>query len=83
VSASDYQPIPCAIHSRYELAIIERHWLRLRWRDDDGLDHVDQLRPLDLETRSGEEFLIAEHPDHGRERIRLDRIVDFSVEKQP
>ncbi len=79
---TDYRPIACARYSELELAILKHHWLRLRWHGEDGLDHVGLLQPLDLETRAGEEFLIAEDPAGGRERVRLDRIAEFTVEER-
>lgn len=71
---SDYRPIDCHRYSRFELAIIRRRRLVLSWRDPTGPDHVETLLPTDLETASGEEFLIARRDDGRPWRIRLDRI---------
>ena len=72
---SDYTPIDCGLYGRYELAILQRRRLRLSWRDDGGLARIDTVTPLDLETRSGEEFLVIEQSDGHRLDVRLDRIV--------
>lgn len=71
---SDYIPIDCAEYSEYELAILRKWKLRIVWRDDDGLSHVEMLLPRDLRTFQGEEFLIAETAAGGALEIRLDRI---------
>ncbi|MDV3238858.1 MAG: transcriptional antiterminator, Rof [Gammaproteobacteria bacterium] len=73
---SDYVPIDCGLHSEYELAIMRRQKLRIRWRDAQGMTHIETLLPRDLQTRSGEEFLIAETPENAMLEIRLDRIVE-------
>ncbi len=72
---SDYTPIDCGLYSRYELAILRRRRLRLSWRDAGGLARIDTVTPIDLETRSGEEFLVFEQSDGHRLDVRLDRIV--------
>jgi Rho-binding antiterminator len=71
---TDYQPVDCRVYSGYELAILRRRRLRLTWRDDGDLTRIDTVRPLDLETRGGEEFLLIEDSQGGRRSIRLDRI---------
>lgn len=72
---SDYRPIDCATHSDYELWIMQRELLRIRWRDEDGLERMELLRPTDLVTRAGEEFLVGLTDGEERRRIRLDRIL--------
>ncbi len=72
---NDYVPIACGEHSRFELAIMRRWRLRLRWRDEHGESHLATLLPRDLETREGAEFMLAESIAQGDGvRIRLDRI---------
>lgn len=70
---TDYVPVPCDRYAHYELAILERRMLRLIWNDGGLLRHAT-LRPLDLQTRGGEEFLLCGHPEGGLLSIRLDRI---------
>jgi Rho-binding antiterminator len=81
---TDYRPISCALYSQYELAILRHTTLRLRWRDGDGITHLETLAPQDLETCGGEEFLLACNTAGERLRVRLDRIMALpTVEKLP
>jgi transcriptional antiterminator Rof (Rho-off) len=73
---SDYRPIPCEVYDRYERAILHHDRLRLSWRDEAGLAHVETVVPEDLETRAGEEFLLGHCLDGSPRRLRLDRIVE-------
>lgn len=73
---TDYMPIDCDRYSEYELAILRRWKLRIGWRGDAGLMHVETLLPRDLQTRRGEEFLIAETTGGERLEIRLDQITE-------
>ena len=73
---SEYTPIDCERYSDYELAIMHRQRLRIRWRDADDVTHVEILLPRDLQTRHGEEFLIAENSAGKPLEIRLDRIAE-------
>ena len=72
---SDYTPIPCGLYSEYEVAILHRDILRLRWRDESGMDHIDRVTPTDLLTRDHCEYLIAENSEGKVLEIRLDRII--------
>ena len=72
---TDYQPIACDLYSQYELAIMHRTPLTLSWRGLDGLSHLETLLPEDLETRNGEEFLVARNAAGDQFRVRLDRIL--------
>ena len=72
---TDYQPIACGLYSQYELAIMHRTPLTLSWRGLDGLSHLQTLLPEDLETRNGEEFLVARNGAGEQFRLRLDRIL--------
>lgn len=72
--SSDYQPIDCGLHSRYEEAILRHGKLRVHWRDEQGADHVEMLRPKDLQTRAGAEYFLALTEHHEDRSIRLDRI---------
>ncbi len=68
-----YSPIACERYSEYEVAILHRQKLHLRWHDANV--HYDQVvLPLDLKTINHEEFLIC-RGSHGEAlSIRLDRI---------
>ncbi len=73
---SDYTPIDCDQYSEYELAIMRKWKLRIAWQDTAGLSHIETLMPLDLQTRQGEEFLIATTMHGARIEIRLDQITE-------
>ncbi|MFN2308263.1 MAG: Rho-binding antiterminator [Gammaproteobacteria bacterium] len=73
---SDYTPIDCDQYSAFELAILRGWRLRIAWRDAAGLSQVERLLPRDLQTRRGEEFLIAETAAGERLEIRLDQITE-------
>lgn len=70
---TDYVPIPCAQYDKYEVTIMHRRSLRLQWCAGNIL-YRRLVRPLDLQTRSGEEFLICRTADGEMLSIRLDRI---------
>lgn len=71
---TDYQPIACALHDEYELAVMRGRRVTLVWLDEAGQRQQAHVTPLDLVTRAGEEFLRVQ--DHNGETldIRLDRI---------
>lgn len=72
---TDYRPIDCALYGSYEVAIFKHKRARLSWREADGRIRIDVLKPVDLNTRNHEEFLIAEASDGRRLEMRLDRII--------
>ena len=71
---SDYRPVDCATYAGLELAILRRRRLLLGWRDPGGLVHIERVRPMDLRTARGEEFLVFRTGDGAVEKVRLDRI---------
>lgn len=75
---SDYQPIDCAIHDRFEAAITRRQKLLVELQVDDSWKQTEII-PLNTQTRNREEFLEFQF-SRGAERrsVRLDkvRIVD-------
>ncbi len=71
----DYQPIACGFYDVFEIAIMRRQRLAMRWRDSNGETVYGPVTPLDLSTRAGAEFLSA-RDDTGRIfEIRLDAII--------
>jgi len=68
-----YAPIACARYSEYEVAILHRQKLHLRWRED-NVFHDQVVLPLDLKTQNREEFLICRGATGETLTIRLDRI---------
>ena len=68
-----YAPIACARYSEFEVAILHRQKLHLRWRENNV--HYDQVvQPLDLKTTNHEEFLICRSKTGATLTIRLDHI---------
>jgi transcriptional antiterminator Rof (Rho-off) len=80
---SDYLPISCANYDQFEIAILHGQNMRITWRDDQALVHVEVLRPCDLQTRAGEEFLLADTLSGQRIELRLDRIVRAESTDRP
>lgn len=72
---TDYHPIPCANYDHYEIAILHGQPLRVTWRDDQGIVHVETLHPRDLQTKAGEEYLLAETLVGQTLTLRLDKIL--------
>ncbi|HHQ41082.1 MAG TPA: transcriptional antiterminator, Rof [Chromatiales bacterium] len=70
-----YRPIPCELHSRYELAVLRRRALTLAWRDPAGATHLERVLPLDVRTRAGAEYLLVRRADGRELEVRLDRIL--------
>lgn len=68
-----YIPIACALHDEYEIAIMHKTALNIRWSDDDGL-HTAKVLPTDILVKDKQEFLIAEKQDNKELCIRLDMI---------
>jgi transcriptional antiterminator Rof (Rho-off) len=69
-----YRPIPCDLHSSYELAAIRGAVITLEWQDGAGGVRRAQGKVLDLLTRQGVELLVFEPSGGCRVQIRLDRI---------
>ena len=72
---SDYKPINCSDYGRYETAILRRQTLMLTWRDADNVTHMERVKPEDLETKKGEEFLVGRTGTGEPLRLRLDLII--------
>ena len=74
-----YQPISCALHSEYELAIMHKQSLRLSWKDEHGNIRSEDVILTDIQTANHQEFLIANTDNHKQLKIRLDHIVQMEV----
>ena len=72
-----YLPVSCELHSQYELAIMQGLALKLVWQDGQQT-HISTVTPLDLQTRQGQEFLIARDQQGQLLQIRLDYIQQHS-----
>ena len=69
-----YHPIDCTDHSKYELAIMRQQKLHIAWKNTHNSHNITTIKPLDLQTWQGEEFLIAESLQGQPLKIRLDHI---------
>lgn len=70
-----YTPIDCGSYSEYEVAILHRQRLRLKWRDEESDEvQTEIVLPQDLTTEDKREYLIARGSDGSTRRIRLDLI---------
>ena len=69
-----YKPIPCGMYDAYEIAIMHGELIHMVWKDESNQHNISVLKPLDLQTREGAEFLVA-RTDEGRTlNLRLDHI---------
>ncbi len=73
MSDTPYRPIPCAEHERLEFAALTRQWLDATV---EAGEHAGcrRLRPLDVYTRDGAEWLLAETESGERLTLRLDSL---------
>ncbi len=64
-----YQPIACADHERLEFAALRKQWLEV------SVGNIAQrVLPLDVFTRDGAEWLLAETQSGEQLTLRLDRL---------
>jgi transcriptional antiterminator Rof (Rho-off) len=77
---TDYRPVDCDTHSRYEEAILLRRRLRLTWRTPEGAIREELVQPLDVFAREGEEFLLVRVAGEEPLQLRLDHIQDVRAE---
>jgi len=71
-----YIPVSCQLHSEYELAIMHAQTLQLIWRTATGKLATETLKPYDLITREGSEFLLVQSANGEDKKIRLDKIIE-------
>ncbi len=69
MSESPYAPIPCIQHERLEFAVLTKQWLDVKV---DGA--MQRLLPLDVATRDGAEWLLAQTEAGDRLTLRLDHL---------
>jgi transcriptional antiterminator Rof (Rho-off) len=69
-----YRPIACALHDEYEIAIMHKTTLSIRWSDDTGVQHLAIILAKDILVKDKQEFLLAETQDGKELSIRLDKI---------
>ena len=72
-----YTPVSCDMHSEFELLIMRNKKIKLCWQNEQGSKHSSIAWPKDLQTKSGEEFLLLTNENNTQQKIRLDRILSF------
>lgn len=68
---SDYRSIPCADHERLEFAALTKQWLNVSVTAGDRPGR-QRLLPVDVYTRDGAEWLVAETESGEKLTLRLD-----------
>ena len=69
-----YKPIACSLHDEYEIAIMHKKHMNIKWSDDGGEEHADKVLPKDIQVKDKAEFLVANTRDNKELCIRLDKI---------
>ena len=69
-----YVPIACALHDEYEIAIMHKKHLRIKWSDDGCEQHTGDVLPKDILVKDKQEFLVADAENGEALCIRLDKI---------
>lgn len=59
---------------------MHRDKLRMQWREQDSIIHLEPILPLDLRTiKERGEFLLAKNSSDQEVFIRLDKIINFTL----
>ena len=69
-----YKPIACVLHDEYEIAIMHKKQLNIKWIDESGQAHKANVRATDILVKDKQEFLIARTQDGEVLCLRLDNI---------
>lgn len=77
--SKSYIPIACALHDEYEIAIMQKKHLNIKWVDEVGQKHSAYILPIDILVENKEEFLIADSGDNRELKIRMDKITLLAV----
>jgi len=77
---SAYQPVPCGVHSEYELLAMHQARVRLTYVGDDAVSRTVGGRVLDVMTRDQAEYLLLAVAGEKRLSIRLDKIRSYQNE---
>ena len=72
-----YTPIDCAIYDIYEIAIMQKKDLLLKWLSDDGLTCNAQVKPVKLQIKNKAEYLLLDSDKISE--IRLDKILQAEI----
>lgn len=74
-----YLPVPCAIHSEYELMVMRQQPVQITWQDADGVVHHSHLQPRDISTENHAEYLLGQDTEGLPLKIRLDSIRQYRI----
>lgn len=77
-----YAPVSCVFHERLEFAVLRGLELDLTWSDAAGTRR-DRVRPSDVYTRDGAEWLVFRRGDGDQAVVRLDRILAMAESFRP
>ena len=69
-----YKPIACSLHDEYEIAIMRKKQLNIKWSDDTDKQHAGKAIPKDILVKDKEEFLVVNTLDNKELCIRMDKI---------
>lgn len=69
-----YIPIACALHDRYEIAIMRKTRIEIAWIDEAGRACQGAVMPQDIVVKNSEEFLLFFDMQGNESLIRLDHI---------
>jgi transcriptional antiterminator Rof (Rho-off) len=73
-----YERIACALHDEYEIAIMHKKHLSIKWLDGSDKQHTAKILPIDILVKNKEEFLVARTHDSAQDNkefcIRLDKV---------
>ena len=72
--SNGYKPVSCTTHSEYELAILHKRKLRLRWQDASGEIRTEEVMPIDMITHDHAEYLECTNESNETKQLRLDKI---------
>ena len=72
--STSYIPIACALHDEYEIAIMKKSRINIKWLTESGDSRHEAVLPIDLLVKNKEEFLVAVDRANNELYIRLDKI---------
>ena len=73
IMPTPYQPIACSLHDEFEIAIMYRKPITIKWQVD-GEFHKEVVLAKDLLVKNKEEFLVVKTRGNKELCIRLDKI---------
>jgi transcriptional antiterminator Rof (Rho-off) len=72
--STSYRPIACALHDEFEIAVMHKKPISIRWHDEKGGINQGVVLAKDLLVKNKEEFLLVVTRDKNELCIRLDKI---------